>query len=401
MKIRPIVLCGGAGTRRWPQSKKNIPKQFIDFGGWTLLEKTLKRIKNPIFDYPIISTNDRYLKLVKNNLKKLHIKKYKIILEPSKRNTAPAILSSSLINDIPNKQPLIFFAADHLIEKTNLFNQAIDRHKHKLTDENIFVFGIKPKFVSQEYGYFLSKKVKKNINKVIKFIEKPNKKKAKNLIKKGALWNSGIFFMRKDSLINNFKMHSPNIYRNCEKAILKGKIKNNIFYLNKKSFNKITPKSFDYAILEKNKKIYSIKLNIRWSDLGNWREISKMYLQNRNKYFDKKNIYYRPWGRYINLFEGKGFLIKELYIKPNASISLQKHNYRSEHWMVVDGKPKITINKKIFFINSNESVFIPRKSIHRIQNIFKKDVKIIEVQLGSILQESDIIRYQDIYGRTK
>ena len=76
MKIRPIVLCGGAGTRLWPQSKKNIPKQFIDFGGWTLLEKTLKRIKNPIFDYPIISTNDRYLKLVKNNLKKLHIKNY-------------------------------------------------------------------------------------------------------------------------------------------------------------------------------------------------------------------------------------------------------------------------------------------------------------------------------------
>ena len=196
-------------------------------------------------------------------------------------------------------------------------------------------------------------------------------------------------------------MHSPNIYRNCEKSILKGKIKNNIYYLNKKSFNKITPKSFDYAILEKNKKIYSIKLNIQWSDLGNWREISKMYLQNRNKYFDKKNIYYRPWGKYINLFEGKGFLIKELYIKPNASISLQKHNYRSEHWMIVDGKPKITINKKIFFINSNESVFIPRKSIHRIQNIFKKDVKIIEVQLGSILKESDIIRYQDIYGRTK
>jgi mannose-1-phosphate guanylyltransferase/mannose-6-phosphate isomerase len=401
MKIRPIVLCGGAGTRLWPQSKKNIPKQFIDFGGWTLLEKTLKRIKNPIFDYPIISTNDRYLKQVKNHLKRLYIKKYKIILEPSKKNTAPAILSSSLINEIPNKQPLIFFAADHLIEKTNLFNQAIDRHKNKLTDENIFVFGIKPKFVSQEYGYFLSKKIKKNINKVIKFIEKPNKNKAKNLIKKGALWNSGIFFMRKDSLINNFKMHSPNIYRNCEKSILKGKIKNNIYYLNKKSFNKITPKSFDYAILEKNKKIYSIKLNIQWSDLGNWREISKMYLQNRNKYFDKKNIYYRPWGKYINLFEGKGFLIKELYIKPNASISLQKHNYRSEHWMIVDGKPKITINKKIFFINSNESVFIPRKSIHRIQNIFKKDVKIIEVQLGSILKESDIIRYQDIYGRTK
>ena len=120
MKIRPIILCGGAGTRLWPQSKNNLPKQFIDFGGWTLLQKTLERIKGSIFDYPIISTNSKYLKNVKSYLKKSKIKKYKIVLEPSKRNTAPAILASALIKDIPNKQPLMFFAADHLIEKKKL-----------------------------------------------------------------------------------------------------------------------------------------------------------------------------------------------------------------------------------------------------------------------------------------
>ena len=93
------------------------------------------------------------------------------------------------------------------------------------------------------------------------------------------------------------------------------------------------------------------------------------------------------------------FLIKELIVKPKSSISLQKHNYRTEHWTVVSGKPKITINNKKFFKLRNETVFIPKGSIHRIENLYKKPVKIMEVQIGSILKETDIIRYKDIYGR--
>ena len=184
-------------------------------------------------------------------------------------------------------------------------------------------------------------------------------------------------------------------------AINKSKFKNNTYYLNKKSFIKSIEKSFDYAILEKSNDINAIKLSIPWTDLGNWKEISKIYKQNKSKYFKKKNVYYRPWGRYINLFEGKNFLVKELIVNSKSSISLQKHQYRSEHWMVTQGKPKITINKKMFFKRKNESVFVPSGAIHRIENYFKKPVKIIEVQTGPILRESDIIRYQDIYGRIK
>ena len=99
MKIRPVILCGGAGTRLW-STKNNLAKQFIDFGGWSLLEKTLERVKSPIFDYPIISTNAKYLKLVKSYLKKFKVKNYRIVLEPSKRNTAPAILVSALIKEL-------------------------------------------------------------------------------------------------------------------------------------------------------------------------------------------------------------------------------------------------------------------------------------------------------------
>ena len=332
-------------------------------------------------------------------MKKHKIKKFKIVLEPAKRNTAPAILSAALIKDIPMEQALMFFSADHLIEKTNIFNKAIHKNKTNLTDQNIFIFGIKPTSPSSEYGYFITKKIKSNINKVTKFIEKPKEAKAKQVIKQKGYWNSGMFFLRKDSIINNFKKYQPTIYRNCIKAVNKAKYKSNTYYLNKASFIKATAKSFDYAILEKTKQINAIKLDIPWSDLGSWKEILKMYDKDKNKYIKKENIYYRPWGNYTNLFEGKEFLIKELYVKPKGILSLQKHHHRAEHWLVTKGNPKITLNKNSFIKKPNEHIFIPLEAIHRIQNPGKKPVKIIEAQVGSILKETDIVRFEDVYGR--
>jgi len=398
MKIRPVILCGGSGTRLWSDIKNHQVKQFIDFGNWTLLGKTLERIKNPIFDSPVISTNLKYLKEVKKFLKKHKIKKYKIVLEPAKMNTGPAILSATLISYIPDDQPLIFLSSDHLMEKENIFFQEIKRHKKYLSNKNIFIFGIKPTMPSSEYGYFVTKKNKK-INSVIKFIEKPSVLIAKKIIKKKAYWNSGMFFMRKDSVINNFKKYQSKTYKNCLKAVFKSKYIKNIIYLNKQSFIKSTPKSFDFAILEKTKDINAIKLDIPWSDLGSWKEICKMYDKNKKNYIKKSNTFYRPWGRYVNLFTGKNFLIKELYVKPKGILSLQKHFHRAEHWFITQGSPKITLDKKIFVKKINDTIFIPLGSVHRIENPNNKPVKIIEAQVGSILKETDIVRYQDIYGR--
>ena len=131
MKIRPVILCGGAGTRLWGKSKGNQVKQFINFGNWTLLGKTLERINNPLFDFPIISTNIKYLKEIKKHLKKYKIKKYKIILEPLKKNTGAAILSSAFINDINHKQPLLFLSSDHLIDEERIFNKLIKKKYQK------------------------------------------------------------------------------------------------------------------------------------------------------------------------------------------------------------------------------------------------------------------------------
>jgi len=399
MKIKPVILCGGAGTRLWPKSRNNLPKQFIDFGGWTLFQKTLLRIKNPLFDYPIINTNLSYLNLVRKYLSKCGIKKYKIILEPYKKNTAPAILSCALLGEVSYNQPMIFLPADHLIEKTDQFNRSINLNKKHLNEDNIFIFGIKPNSPSSQYGYFLTKKISKSLNKVIKFIEKPNTNKAKKILKKKGYWNSGILFARKDSIINNFKKYQFKTLKLCIHSVNRSKISKNACYLNKKSFKKIQAKSFDYAILEKSKNINGIKLNIPWSDLGSWKEISNIFKNNRSKYFKKNNVFYRPWGKYINLFSGKNFLVKELVVNSKSSISLQKHKHRSEHWTVTSGKPEITINKRKFFKNVNETVFIPQGAIHRIENPSKKPVKIMEIQTGAILKETDIIRYKDIYGR--
>ena len=173
----------------------------------------------------------------------------------------------------------------------------------------------------------------------------------------------------------------------------------NVYYLNKTSFKKSQEISFDYAILEKSKNIYGIKLSIPLTDLGNWKEIWKFFKNHKSRSNIKKNTFYRPWGKYINLFSGKGFLLKELVINPKSSISLQKHTYRSERWTIISGKPKITINKKKFFKYPNETAFIPKGAVHRIENAFNKPVQIVEVQTGSILKESDIVRYKDVYGR--
>ncbi len=399
MKIRPVILCGGSGTRLWPNKKKHQAKQFINFGKWTLFGKTLDRIKNTLFDSPIISTNKKYLNDVKKHLKEKKIKKFKIILEPFKKNTAPAILSSSLIKDIPDNQPLVFLSSDHFIEKTNQFYKSIKLHERYLNDSNIFIFGIKPQTPSSEFGYFLSKKGIKKIYKVTKFIEKPNISKAKKIIHKKAYLNSGMFFLKKISIINNFKKYQNFTYKCCVEAVTKSKYKNNVYYLNKTAFKKSKDISFDYAILEKSKKINAIKLNIPWSDLGSWKEICKIYNKLKNKYKKKENIFLRPWGNYTNLYSGKNFLIKELSVKSKGILSLQKHFHRSEHWLVTQGNPIITLNKKKFILKPGENIYIPLGSIHRIENPGRKSVKIIEAQIGSILKETDIVRYQDVYGR--
>ena len=398
MKVLPVIICGGAGTRLFPENKNNLPKQFIDFGNWTMFQRTLERINSSIYLPPIISTNVKYLSLVKKYLKKYKVKDYNIVLEPSKKNTAPAILAVTLLKDIKSSQPIIFLPSDQLIEDKIKFNVAVEKNAKKINYKDVFIFGIKPTDASDQYGYFLRKN---NSIEVSKFFEKPDKSFAKKLIKQKALWNAGIFLSNKESLINHFIKNQKNMFVDCLNSVNKSVKKNNCIFLEKKSFNKIKPLSFDYAILEKIKKIKSIKLINNWSDLGSWKAINMLFKNIRFKLYNKKNLFKRPWGTYRNLFKGKNFLIKELIVNKNGCLSLQKHKFREEHWFIFEGKPEITLGKKIVKPLKNDLIFIPKGSIHRIKNKFKKPVKIIEAQIGKVLKETDIIRLDDIYGRIK
>jgi mannose-1-phosphate guanylyltransferase/mannose-6-phosphate isomerase len=401
MKVKPVILCGGAGTRLFPNFKKGPSKQFIDFGGWTLFGKTLDRVKSPIFGSPIISTNKIYEKLVRKILNDKKIKKFKIILEPFKKNTAPAIISSTLIDDIKINQPILFLPSDHYLPEKDKFNKILKSNLSNLDNNNIFIFGIKPKVPSSDYGYLLYKKINNKISKVLKFIEKPKEKMAKKIISQKGYWNSGIVLARKDSIVNNTKKIQKDLFNSCLNTIVKSKSRNNTISLNKKYFSKVKSISFDYAILEKAKEINFIELNLIWSDLGSWKEIFKIIKQKTTQAHIKRNTFYRPWGSYKNFFKGDNFLLKELIVNKKSSISLQKHYHRTEHWTIISGNPKITIGKEVFFKKVNESVLVPRGSIHRIENIYNKPVKIIEAQLGALLKETDIVRYQDMYGRVK
>lgn len=460
MKIKPIILCGGEGTRLWPESRKKHPKQFIKINGKSLLKHAIDRVSGINFDPISICSNSNFLDQIKEETKNINCK---IFVEPDKKNTAAAILAAINDDDLAFYQPILIISSDHIIQKKIVFQRQIKKLSLHLDMYKIFIFGVKPDYPETGYGYLYSKKINKNFNKVIKFIEKPNLSRAKKLIKNNNyLWNSGMFLSNKSALLNEFSVLQTKLALQVCDSYINAKFTKNIAELENKYYSKIKSISFDHAILEKSNNVFSTKLLSDWKDVGSWIqkwEIEKKDKDNnyikgnifknkvKNSYIsssrtivasnlknilavdnndvlflsdlknnDLKNIYpiihkkfpkltdqhtttQRPWGQFTNIFVGKNFQVKELVVKPGAILSLQKHKYRSENWVVVEGKANVTLNKKKIILHKSDSIFIPQGAIHRIENRQKSILKIIEVQTGTYLGEDDIIRIKDVYGR--
>ena len=460
MKIKPIILCGGEGTRLWPESRKKHPKQFIKINGKSLLKHAIDRVIGVNFDPITICSNANFLDQIKEETKNINCKIY---VEPAKKNTAAAILAAVNDDDLTFYQPVLIISSDHIIEKKIVFQKQIKKLSNNLDMYKIFIFGVKPDYPETGYGYLYSKKINKNINKVDKFIEKPNLNRAKKLFKNNNyLWNSGMFLSNKSALLNEFSILQNKLALQVCDSYINAKTTNHIVTLDNKYYSKIKSISFDHAILEKSKNVFSAKLLSDWKDVGSWMqkwEIEKKDKDNnyikgnilknnvKNSYISSnrtivasnlknvlavdnndvlylsdlknnnlKNLYpiinkkfpkitdqhtttLRPWGQFTNIFVGKDFQVKELVVKPGAILSLQKHKYRSENWVVVQGKANVTLNKKNISLNKADSIFIPQGAVHRIENRQKSILKIIEVQTGSYLGEDDITRIKDIYGR--
>ena len=459
MKIKPIILSGGSGTRLWPLSRENKPKQFFDiFNKKTnLFEETLSRINNPNFLKPIIIANKDQRFNVLKSIRKSNYKFDKIVLEKSPKNTAPAFAVSTFF--CKEDEILCFLPSDHHIKNNNKFINAILKAYKIALNNKLVVLGLKSKGPNINYGYIKYKKnyIYKDSFEVDSFIEKPQKFKASKLHKIGALWNSGIVVVKNSYLKSLFNQFNKNLLSSVKESFKYSSKEMEFIFLSEKGWNQIPPISFDYAILEKQFKKIVVKLDIIWNDLGTFesiyeikksignvqsintkncfmfsnhnvlitndvndlniintkdiklvskkgdaaaiKELIKKVKKNKNKELFNESESNRPWGSFINLDQGNGYKVKKLHILPGQKISLQKHFKRSEHWVVIQGTAHIIKGKKQFKLSANQSTFIKRGEIHRVENKSKKDLIMIEVQTGEYLEEDDIKRFKDIYNR--
>ncbi|NWF51607.1 MAG: mannose-1-phosphate guanylyltransferase/mannose-6-phosphate isomerase [Nitrospirae bacterium] len=469
--MKVIILAGGSGTRLWPVSRKNYPKQFMKVNGKrSLLQNTIERllpVVNP--DDIIILTNKEYKFYVESELNSLLSDDQPsvfphIILEPACRNTAPAIALGIKYCmeklECPKEEVLFISPCDHIIKPVDKFCEYVRRSEDIAKDGYIVTFGIKPISPETGYGYIKAKNKGKgedgrNYLIVERFTEKPDAESARNYFRDGNYyWNSGIFVFKIGRIEEEFMRYVPEIGKTLELSL------NDMM----KGFAKMPSISFDYAVMERSERIVTIPAEIYWSDIGSWDSlfeildkdengnvkigdvitmdsketmiigdkrliatiglkdclvietddailiaqkgetqkvknlVDKLILDGRKEVLEHVTTY-RPWGSYTILEEGQRYKIKRVVVNPGERLSLQKHFHRSEHWVVIKGTAKVTIGNKETYIHENESAYVPKSTPHRLENPGKVQLEIIEVQNGEYVEEDDIVRMEDVYGR--
>jgi mannose-1-phosphate guanylyltransferase/mannose-6-phosphate isomerase len=480
IKITPVILCGGSGTRLWPLSRRTFPKQFLVlFGKTTLFQQAVDRLqhlqsKNIKLNDILVVTNEEHRFLVLDQLRQMKDLKAKLLLEPVARNTAPALTLAALQAIEGNEDPiLVVMSSDQTVQDLDPFKKCLHNAIQVALKGSIVVLGIKPTQPDTGFGYIQQDKVGDEhcAHKVLNFMEKPDSNTAKMFINSGDyFWNGGIFVLRASIWLKAIQALSPEIYESTLKAFNQ-KTEDHLFIRpHENLFKLIPPNSIDFAVIEKcpqsNFEIKMIELKAGWNDLGSWDAVWKLADKDKNHnvtYGDvllentKNSLIYahhklvcavgidnlvvietsdaimildrsqsqrvkiivdslqaqereeqllhrkvlRPWGWYDTLDDGENFKVKRIQVNPGASLSLQKHAKRAEHWVVVKGIAEVLCNDKKITLKENESTYIPVGHAHRLSNPGKDLLEIIEVQSGSYLGEDDIERLDDLYGRLK
>ena len=429
----------------------------------SLLQATFLRLKECMPAKNIISiTGVKHSSNVKFQLSSIS-ENPTVLSEPIAKNTAPAvILASKYISETTKTDPIILVVpSDHMIKDTELFAQTVKEGEKLAEAGHIVTFGIKPTYPETGYGYInvTGQKLEYGV-KVNKFIEKPDPATAEKYITDdNYFWNSGIFMFKASTLLEEVSKYTPEIYsllknfdftKSAEIPFTEfDKMPNiSIDYAIMEKSNKIALVELksDWKDLGSWKSIYdvsnkdengNVKIgNVIDEDSKNSFVYSSSKLvatigledvvivetedailackadkaQDVKKIFDtlKTNnddtckvhkTVYRPWGYYTVLGEGKGFLTKMIQVNPGQKLSVQSHNHRSEHWVVLEGTAKVVLEGKEHILSPGHSVDIAVKEIHSLQNPYDEILKIVEVQKGDILIEEDIVRYEDMYGR--
>ncbi|HXX57185.1 MAG TPA: mannose-1-phosphate guanylyltransferase/mannose-6-phosphate isomerase [Thermodesulfovibrionales bacterium] len=460
--MKTIILAGGSGTRLWPLSRRNFPKQFLKLKGEkSLLQQTAERLLKLVRPEDIIiMTNNDYRFHVSADLDAISPALSKdMILEPAKRNTAPAIalaLKYCIERMGCDADEVLFVSpSDHVVSPESRFIEYVRRAEEIARKGYIVTFGIKPLGPETGYGYIKTGERSEDFYRVARFTEKPDIETATRYLNDSSyLWNSGMFAFSVGTLMEAFKEHSPDIYGKMDSSF------DNLLA----RFGEMPDISIDYAVLEKSDRVVTIPLDIFWNDIGSWdslfevlgkdrtgnakvgdvvaidtrdsmimsdkRLIAAVGLENLlvvetddailiTKRGDSQKVKevvvllqaqrrieavehrttYRPWGEYTVLEEGNRYKIKRIVVKPKEKLSLQMHHHRSEHWIVVQGTAKVTIDDREIFTHENESIYVPKSTPHRLENPGKVPLELIEVQNGEYVGEDDIQRFDDIYGR--
>lgn len=456
-----IILAGGSGSRLWPLSRELYPKQLLNLNSdRSLLQLTYERLKGCASE--IISiTNTKHSSNIRMQLSEISNSPV-VLSEPVAKNTAPAIvLAAKYIMQKTNSDPVIIVVpSDHLIEDKEKFISSVKKGEKLAETGYIVTFGIEPSYPETGYGYINTSEKIDDGYKVKAFVEKPDMETAKEYLKaKTYFWNSGIFMFKASTLFEETAKHAPDIAKISEEinfsetdeipfinfdkmpsisidyAIMEKSDKialvklesdwndlgswKSIYDVSKKDENgnvfighvldKSSKNSFVYSssklvatigledtvIVETEDAILACKKD-HTQDVKQIYETLKQ--QNDNTHLVHKTVY-RPWGFYTVIAQGEGFLTKIIHVNPGQKLSVQSHNFRSEHWVVLSGTAKVVLEGKELILSPGHSVDIPLKAIHSLQNPYEKDIEIIEVQKGNPLIEEDIIRYEDMYGR--
>ncbi len=476
-QIRPVILCGGSGTRLWPLSRGLYPKQFMDLGGSTLFSRTLERAAGlPGASAPLICCNAEHRFLAAAILQDALEKSgagalggAEILLEPMGRNTAPAVALAALAALADGEDPhLLVLSSDHVIEPAEKFYAAVDLALGASRQGGLVVFGVPPTRPETGFGYITQgKELAAGVHEVGRFVEKPSEDKARAMIAEGGcFWNSGMFMFRASLFLAELQKYAPDMHSACLQIWESRKKDLDFTRFDKEAFAACPENSLDYAVMEHTRHAAMVKLAANWSDLGSWeafydsaphdgrgnaltgdvveldsencylhatsRLLAAIGLKNisvvetpdavlvleRGRGQDVKKLLaelklrgrtetdthlkvYRPWGSYETLALSERFQVKRIIVNPGATLSLQLHHHRAEHWVVVRGTAKVTVGEEARMLSEDMSTYIPLGNKHRLENPGRIPLELIEIQTGSYLGEDDIVRFEDTYGRIR
>ena len=277
--IYPVLLCGGSGTRLWPLSRKAYPKQFsVTFGEHSLFQQSALRTVGKGFAAPTVITAEQYRFVASEQLREIDLLANTLMVEPSAKNTAPAILAATLrvMQDNPDAL-LLVSPTDHLIPNTAAFQQTIQRATAAAVDNRLVTFGIAPDRPETGYGYLkLGQTDAEGIGQLDAFVEKPVEAEALRMLEAGGyLWNAGIFMFKGSTLVDAFKQHAAEILAGVKTSLDAAQNDLDFSRLDADAWDQLPSISIDYAIMEQVDNLSVVPFNSKWSDLGDWQALHR------------------------------------------------------------------------------------------------------------------------------